>query len=599
MSVNRTSIPTLFLSCLTLAGCGSKSPTTASGGSEPRFYSRGRLADAGSEVYRRERPDFATEIPKLVLQYEQSIGDDARELEAIGLLHDIAADAGVESRVNELKKLIGPLCKSLRSQNPEIRRMSSLTLDYVTKNLGAEGYAAIGPLMDLIQREATMPDQDASTFAISAIGHVGPSASEAVPLLIDQLANATAPRHFCAAEALGRIQSEPELTAPALLRALEPRSDFGETIMGHSEFEVLYEHAAIGLGCFGADAASAAPRLIRLAETRKHGHHRQAFLRAICRIGTQRERAIPVLVKVIDEAKQRESTLDDDTLTYAIDALCSYGAEGEQAAIQALRGTRFLIVMNHASRLWESMDPCASLVNQNAVVEVVGKVDTLEILELIGEFDDAALQSLVNATNLKQLYLPTKSTLGNQDYLGELKNLELLRCGEKPSVEALVKVAELPSLATLIIPNSKLRAAELSALPMMPSLKSLDIHGLDCADDGLEQLSKFPSLQQLRLFSPRNLNDPDLKHLRQLSDLRELTFVATSVGDPGMQHVKHLTQLRRLALYSTNVSDAGLMQLVTLEHLERLECGGSRITRHQASDFQRRMPNLESVTFGQ
>jgi hypothetical protein len=244
------------------------------------------------------------------------------------------------------------------------------------------------------------------------------------------------------------------------------------------------------------------------------------------------------------------------------------------------------------------LNPCAKLVYQQQVLEVVAKISSLENLQLIGEFDDSALQSLKEASNLKQLYLPTESKLASQTYLPNLKSLELLRCSERPTVEALRQIAQLPKLSELIIPNSELQASDLSDLPAMPQLKSLDIYGIDCGGGGLRNLSRFPSLQRLRLGFPADMRDADLKHLRQLADLRELTLLVNSVGDPGVKHIKQLTKLRRLGLHHTAVSDAGLIELTTLANLEELSCVGSRITRDGAARFQRRMPNLDRVDFG-
>ena len=266
------------------------------------MFPRGTLADAGSTNHRHDLPVFEVEISKLVLKHGGDRGDPSRELTSLAAIIDFVAKSDDAGQFEELEQLIEPLAVSLLSTNPRIRRQAALALEYVTRKLGSQAGSAIDPLVSLVKREVMSPNQEASVFAMKAIGFIGPEAEHAIPLLCERLSNAETPQCFTAAEALGRIAKRPEAAVPALIQALEPGTESGRTILGRSEQEMLYEYVAIAFGCFGSDATTAAPRLVELLQFRQNPHLQRATVQALCRIGSHSEQAIPALVTVVARA---------------------------------------------------------------------------------------------------------------------------------------------------------------------------------------------------------------------------------------------------------------------------------------------------------
>ncbi|MBL9134800.1 MAG: hypothetical protein JNK85_02980 [Verrucomicrobiales bacterium] len=74
------------------------------------------------------------------------------------------------------------------------------------------------------------------------------------------------------------------------------------------------------------------------------------------------------------------------------------------------------------------------------------------------------------------------------------------------------------------------------------------------------------------------LVDTDLRGLRGLREITDLSLERTPIGDGGMHYLADLTRLEWLNLFLTQVSDEGLVHLKKLRRLERLPVGGTRVT---------------------
>lgn len=118
--------------------------------------------------------------------------------------------------------------------------------------LGPEGRAAVPALMKLYGSVSP----ECRPCIAATLGGIGPDAKRAVPLLIRGLAETNtfhgeveAPE---AANALGKIHSEPQLAVPALIKCLGNQNP------------IMRWEAAGALGNFGAEAKSAVPALLKL-----------------------------------------------------------------------------------------------------------------------------------------------------------------------------------------------------------------------------------------------------------------------------------------------------------------------------------------------
>ncbi len=137
--------------------------------------------------------------------------------------------------------------------------------------LGANGRAAVPDLVGIFREKRSLMSQ---ASALRALGHIGPDAAAALPLLLQVAAGTNRPSErvlalqWAAIEALGRIGSQPGMTVPALTRLLdEPNSN--------TRF-----FAAQALGRLGAKAGAAVPGLVH-ALSDKSPDVRQAAVEAI------------------------------------------------------------------------------------------------------------------------------------------------------------------------------------------------------------------------------------------------------------------------------------------------------------------------------
>ncbi len=79
-------------------------------------------------------------------------------------------------------------------------------------------------------------------------------------------------------------------------------------------------------------------------------------------------------------------------------------------------------------------------------------------------------------------------------------------------------------------------------------------------------------------FTRVRITDLDLKHLKELSDLRKLKLNGSPITDTGLKQLQGLTNLVQLQLSGTNVTDAGLEHLTSLKNLGFLDVSDTQVT---------------------
>ena len=95
---------------------------------------------------------------------------------------------------------------------------------------------------------------------------------------------------------------------------------------------------------------------------------------------------------------------------------------------------------------------------------------------------------------------------------------------------------------------------------------------------GLLQLSTFPELISLKIFSGHPLTDDQLAPIASLKQLRILDLTAFDVTDEGLKFLLELPSLKTLYLEIPNMTDAGLDNLKNLFELDFLQFRKSKIT---------------------
>lgn len=98
-----------------------------------------------------------------------------------------------------------------------------------------------------------------------------------------------------------------------------------------------------------------------------------------------------------------------------------------------------------------------------------------------------------------------------------------------------------------------------------------------------------------RLRTVPVVTDTELRYLRGLRGLEELSLSGTGITDAGVSHLKGLTNLTRLYLFDTGITDAGLPHLRGLTNLEYLGLTGTHVTSEGMEELRRALPNCEIV----
>jgi hypothetical protein len=211
----------------------------------------------------------------------------------------------------------------------------------------------------------------------------------------------------------------------------------------------------------------------------------------------------------------------------------------------------------------------------------------LRSLSLAGDVTDEAMKKVAQWQSLEELYLG--GTHVSAKGLAELQRLPRLQSlSPPPTIDeaGLKEVAGVTSLTRLYIDNLYLNGAPywtgvtgagLDHLRNLSQLKELSLARQPVADDDLAFLEQLPRLKTLRLGNTR-VTDAGLRHLARLQELEWLDLSRTNVTGSGFEELSSLAQLRMLELNGAPVSDEGLKGIATLSNLETLNLDSTKIT---------------------
>lgn len=138
--------------------------------------------------------------------------------------------------------------------------------------------------------------------------------------------------------------------------------------------------------------------------------------------------------------------------------------------------------------------------------------------------------------------------------------------------EIQVQASDLP-----IFSFGNFKAETIAKLPVPSMPFGLYLSGLNMTEDGVKELSRFATLQAIRL-DQTNVTDAALKHLAGLKELHTLDLSDTKITDAGIEHLAGLTKLHSLALNKTKVTDQAMKTLSTLKKLRILSLDATAVT---------------------
>jgi HEAT repeat protein len=250
-------------------------------------------------------PDAACAIPSLLQALTNDTAGSVRQHAASalgsiraaeGVIPGLTAalgdpDANVRATAAEALGKIGP---PAHAALPRLLAAVADGVEYVRQNvafalgrLGPQAPQVLTALLGLLKD----PHRDPRRFAARALSDLGPDAASAVDTLVEALGDPDGYVRADAAEALGKIGPPPIASIPALTQAL------------CDDFWQVRHHAAKALARFGTEASEATGRLEDVAGNDSSGLVRVAAAASLASICGQAERAVGLLVTLLNHSE--------------------------------------------------------------------------------------------------------------------------------------------------------------------------------------------------------------------------------------------------------------------------------------------------------
>lgn len=122
----------------------------------------------------------------------------------------------------------------------------------------------------------------------------------------------------------------------------------------------------------------------------------------------------------------------------------------------------------------------------------------------------------------------------------------------------------------LILARTKVTDADLRHLKQLPDLKILDLSQTGISESGLLHLNSLPNLIALDLENT-SVSDAALERIPDLTRLEVLRLGGTLIGDDGLRHLASLNLLKELSLSHTAITNRALVVVGRCADLEQLE----------------------------
>jgi hypothetical protein len=170
---------------------------------------------------------------------------------------------------------------------------------------------------------------------------------------------------------------------------------------------------------------------------------------------------------------------------------------------------------------------------------------------------------------------------------------DLMDHGACRTVDAdLVPLERLPYVESLNLYHAiQVTDAGLKHLEHSTRMRVLNLELTSMTDTGLKSLGAMSQLEELSLTYPR-MPGRGLELLRQFGGLRKM-ILGPWIADADLRQLKYLTGLRQLSLTGMGITDAGLEQLKGLTQLKQLDITGTRVTPAGVRRLRDALPKCE------
>ena len=144
--------------------------------------------------------------------------------------------------------------------------------------------------------------------------------------------------------------------------------------------------------------------------------------------------------------------------------------------------------------------------------------------------------------------------------------------------------------------------SNLSALKMLPKIRSVLLSGTDVTDEGMKVLGTISTLENLDLRDCA-ISDDGLASLSSLGKIKAIKLSGKSggctVSDDGMQHIANFKNLKVLGVDSLwDISEDGIAKLTDLKNLQELYMADTP-AGDEAIKLLSQFPNLRKLRFAQ
>jgi len=136
---------------------------------------------------------------------------------------------------------------------------------------------------------------------------------------------------------------------------------------------------------------------------------------------------------------------------------------------------------------------------------------------------------------------------------------------------------------------------DLTYVAKIATLKKLDLSFTLVTDKGIKELQQLRQLEDLSVETAEALTDASMNYVKNIPTLRRLNVRGVDITDVGMPAIAQMTGLRSLNLSHTMLQDVGLESLPALTELEELYLGGNMITGINLN-FLKLLPRLRKLS---